>query len=75
MVIEWKEIAMKHPSQNEEYLLQPDGRVKVTDLDSGKSGWFEYTGRWTDGELRFADVQMIGWVAGPSRRSKPATDG
>jgi hypothetical protein len=65
---------MKHPSQNEEYVLQPDGRVKVTDLDSGQTGLFEYTGRWTDGELKFADVQMIGWVAGPSRRSKPAAE-
>ncbi|MDG2028984.1 MAG: hypothetical protein P8J50_17945 [Acidimicrobiales bacterium] len=40
-----------------------DGMVRVTDGD--RWGRFTSDGRWVEGDIREADPQLCGWVAGP----------
>lgn len=55
--------ASPHPYMNSTYEIQRDGRVLVRDNDAGTSGIFDELGRWCEGELRFADIQFVRWVA------------
>ncbi len=55
--------ALQHPYMNATYEIQGDGRVLVHDLDAETSGVFDPLGRWCEGELRFADIQFVRWVA------------
>jgi hypothetical protein len=52
-----------HPFTKALYEVDTDGNVRVS--SDGKWGRFASTGRWLDGELREADPQLCGWVAGP----------
>ena len=54
--------AIKHPFTRALYELQSDGTVRVVDGD--KEGLFKRDGRWISGELREADPQFCGWIAG-----------
>ena len=56
---------------NATYAIQSDGRVLVHDLDAGSTGIFDPLGRWCEGELRFADIQFVRWVA---ETADPAAD-
>ena len=48
--------------------LQPDGSVRVDDLDTGQTGYFTLDGRPIHGELRYADPQLLLWVGVKSTR-------
>ncbi len=54
----------RHPLSGGTYELQEDGNVLVVARD-GTSGVFTADGAWIEGELRFADPHLCGWVAGP----------
>ena len=61
---------LRHPFGGALYERTEDGNIRVTDDD--KQGLFRRDGRWIEGDLREADPQMCGWVAGdrhPTRRS------
>ena len=45
------------------YDCEEDGVARVTTPD-GRTGRFDDTGRWLDGELREADPHLCLWVAG-----------
>ena len=57
---------VKHPTLNQVFELEHDGTVRVDDLDTGLTGWFDVHGRPVRGDLRYADVQLLGWVGGKS---------
>lgn len=65
-----------HPFSKALYERHGDDLIKVTDGD--KVGVFTNEGEWVEGDLRFCDPQLCGWVAGPlmanHRMSKAATD-
>lgn len=42
-----------------------NGLVRVTNSNGG-SGVFHYDGRWIEGEVRDANVNMLVWTGGPS---------
>ncbi len=52
-----------HPITKAVYEQDGEGNVRVRSLD--REGIFSITGQWLNGELREADPQMCGWVAGP----------
>jgi hypothetical protein len=52
-----------HPLSGALYDVRPDGHLDVT--LRGVSGVFDAEGRWVSGELRHADPQLCGWLAGP----------
>ena len=54
---------LRHPLSGALYTLREDGRVQV-ELE-GRVGVFQADGRWHSGELRQADLHMLGWVGGP----------
>jgi hypothetical protein len=56
-------LGIRHPFTHALY-ERDDGLVKVTTTD-GVEGRFRGDGRWVSGELREADPQLCGWVAGP----------
>jgi hypothetical protein len=51
-----------HPLTKQTYESAGEGLVKVTDPASGQWGLFDSGGRWHEGEMRSADLQMLGWV-------------
>lgn len=53
-----------HPLSLARYDVRADGYLDVTDT-KGVSGVFDNNGRWVSGELRHADPQLCGWLAGP----------
>ncbi|HEY2564080.1 MAG TPA: hypothetical protein VGI44_10245 [Acidimicrobiales bacterium] len=59
-----------HPLLNQIFELQPDGTVRVDDLDAGTCGFFDRSGRSVSGELRYADPQLLLWVAGAMHRAQ-----
>ena len=61
---------MRHPVTGEEFELQDDGTIKVTDAVKGISGIFDLSGKHISGDLLFADPQMINWVGGPALQKK-----
>lgn len=56
---------LRHPLTNAIYTSRDDGTVEVEDRD-GREGIFQPDGTWLKGELREADAQMLGFVAGPA---------
>lgn len=56
--------ARQHPLSRAVYDVIDDGLVEVTDPD-GSVGVFDADGQWIKGELRHADPQLCGWLAGP----------
>jgi hypothetical protein len=53
---------IKHPFSGALYTCTPEGTIRVE--DRGKTGLFQRDGQWIEGELREADPQFCGWVAG-----------
>ncbi len=53
-----------HPFSRALYERHGDGLILVTDGDT--RGVFTAEGRWVEGDLRWCDPQLCGWVAGPS---------
>lgn len=53
---------LRHPFGGALYTCTEEGNIRVD--DGGKSGLFQSDGRWIEGELREADPQFCGWVAG-----------
>jgi hypothetical protein len=45
------------------YTLQEDGLVQVE--NNGLTGLFSWDGRHQSGDLTYADVHMLVWLAGP----------
>jgi hypothetical protein len=56
-------LGLRHPFSRALYERDED-LVRVTTV-AGVAGWFAADGRWVRGELREADPQLCGWVAGP----------
>jgi hypothetical protein len=56
-------LGIRHPFSRALYEQDGEGHVLVTDGE--RSGRFRADGSWVSGELREADPQMCGWVAGP----------
>ena len=55
---------VSHPIRNQTFELLDDGTVKVEDLDTGTSGTFTRKGNHLQGDLAFADPQMLDWIGG-----------
>ena len=53
---------LRHPFSKALYICTSDGKIRLE--ADGKSGLFHPDGRWIEGELREADPQFCGWVAG-----------
>jgi len=53
---------MKHPLTGGIYSLQEDGLIEVS--ENGKVGLFDKDGRHQSGELRHADLHLLGWLGG-----------
>ncbi|HIF92708.1 MAG TPA: transposase [Myxococcales bacterium] len=53
---------LRHPFGGALYTCTSEGKIKLE--DEGRSGLFHSDGRWIEGELREADPQFCGWVAG-----------
>jgi hypothetical protein len=53
---------LRHPFGGALYVCTPEGNIRVE--DGSKEGVFHPDGRWIEGELREADPQLCGWVAG-----------
>jgi hypothetical protein len=67
-------LGLRHPFthalyEKDEDAAGPTGLVRVTATD-GAVGRFHADGRWASGELREADPQLCGWVAGPKLGSR-----
>lgn len=45
-------------------LYERDGTGNVRVVDGEKTGRFTIGGEWIDGEIRFADPHMCGWIGG-----------
>jgi hypothetical protein len=63
---------IRHPFTRALYEQDDDGNVRVS--HEGKSGRFTSEGQWLEGELREADPQLCGWVAGPQLVSHRVAD-
>ena len=61
---------IRHPFTGALYERTADATVEVT-LD-GTTGTFTAQGRWLSGDLREADAQLCGWVAGRRMTSRRA---
>ena len=59
---------IRHPLSGALYDLDEDGTVTVR--KDGREGHFTAEGRWLSGELRTADPQLCGWIAGPTLPSR-----
>lgn len=58
---------LTHPLSGGVYELEADGDVRVE--EGGRVGWWDTRGVWLRGELRHADLQLIGWLAGARPRT------
>ena len=54
---------LKHAMNGAMYTVQEDGLVKVE--NNGLTGVFAWDGRHQSGDLTYADVHMLVWLAGP----------
>lgn len=54
---------LRHPFTGATYEQDGQGNVFVTWND--RTGLFRRNGSWIEGELRDADPQLCGWIAGP----------
>jgi hypothetical protein len=57
-------LGLRHPFSRALYERDGGGNVLVTETD-GRWGRFTVDGRWIEGELRWADLHLCGWVGGP----------
>lgn len=55
---------LRHPTTGAIYTAQADGLVRVE--HEGRAGLFTARGEWRSGELRDADLHLLGWVGGPN---------
>ena len=62
---------LRHPLSDAIYTLCDDGTVRVEAKD-GQQGVFRFDGAWVKGELREADPQLLGFIAGPAQGSPRA---
>ena len=53
---------LKHPLTGAIYSLLEDGLIEVN--DNGKVGFFHKDGRYERGELKDADLHILGWLGG-----------
>ena len=53
---------LRHPFGGALYALTDEGNVWVD--NEGRNGVFRPDGSWVEGELREADPQFCGWIAG-----------
>lgn len=60
---------LKHPMSGAIYELQADGLIKVE--HRGASGCFHPDGRHCAGELKQADLHLLGWLGGARPRPEP----
>jgi hypothetical protein len=44
------------------YTAREDGRVDVVDPATGKTGVFDDLGVWHEGEMTYANRQLLGWI-------------
>lgn len=58
-----KKRGLVDPVTKYQYTLADDGSVIVEDPATGKSGRFAQDGRFVDGDLTYANRQLLGWVA------------
>jgi NAD(P)-dependent dehydrogenase (short-subunit alcohol dehydrogenase family) len=65
-------VKLRHPVSGAIYAEQADGSVRVEAAD-GRVGTFRPDGAWIRGELREADPQLCGFVAGPAAAGGRAT--
>ena len=59
-------------------LYEPDGNGNIRVVRDDREGLFSGQGQWIAGEIREADPQLCGWVAGPvfgNHRLTPAQPG
>ena len=57
------------------YIARDDGRVDVTDPATGKSGVFDEFGIWHEGDLTYANRQLLGWIGRLAvRRAAPSEE-
>ncbi len=56
---------LRHALTHAVYVASANGTVEVESPD-GRCGVFQYDGTWVKGELREADPQLLGFIAGPS---------
>jgi NAD(P)-dependent dehydrogenase (short-subunit alcohol dehydrogenase family) len=57
-------LKLRHPTTGAIYTAQADGLVRVE--HEGRAGLFTPRGEWRSGELRDADLHLLGWVGGPN---------
>ncbi|MFA7588199.1 MAG: aromatic ring-hydroxylating dioxygenase subunit alpha [Novosphingobium sp.] len=55
-----------HPVSGAVYEEQGDGTVRVTDKAKGKSGLFQWTGEYLEGDLTQADLHFLRFIGGPT---------
>jgi hypothetical protein len=68
---------LRHPVTKQVYKLTEEGLVEVYDPATGQRGLFDEHARWLSGELRYADLQLAGWVGRLAKtrpRPTPAHD-
>ena len=53
---------LKHPLTGAVYSLLDDGLIEVN--DNGKIGYFHKDGRFERGDLKHADLHLLGWLGG-----------
>ena len=53
---------LRHPFGGALYICTREGNIRLE--HEGKTGLFHSDGSWIEGELREADPQFCGWVAG-----------
>ena len=61
---------MKHALTGGIYELLDDGSIKVT--EGGKEGIFSAKGIYQSGELKHADLHLLGWLGG--KQSDPSAN-
>lgn len=64
---------LRHPISDAVYTLLDDGTVRVEAKD-GQQGVFQFNGAWVKGDLREADPQLLGFIAGPAYVSPRAPE-
>jgi hypothetical protein len=60
-------VSRKHPMHNQTFSASEDGQVIVEDHDTGARGSFRPDGAWLSGDLRYADANMMRFVASLAR--------
>ncbi|MFT5209089.1 MAG: hypothetical protein ACI9CE_000807 [Flavobacterium sp.] len=68
LIKEQKMPTLIHPLTGATYSLQDNGLIEVNDTD--KCGLFHNDGRYVSGELKHADLHLLGWLGG--KQTPPA---